>query len=125
MANKKKSVTKRAPDTLEFELIVKEFGGGVQVRHHPSIMPNETAKLACEFVSRWGMVASITDGEDSSGRQKLRLATPEEVVERAVTIAESLMDRLNDNGHLQKLPSLGEVHAFELNMKKHKGALNV
>jgi len=51
-------------------------------------MASPEAAFACALVERWGMIASIADGEDSAGRSRLRLATPEELVERALAIAE-------------------------------------
>lgn len=50
---------------------------------------NFQAKLALQFISRWGMIAGIDDGEDSSGRAKSRLLSPEEVVKRAFDTAEA------------------------------------
>jgi hypothetical protein len=44
-------------------------------------------KIVIDLITRWGMVAAMPDGEDSAGRQKLRLMTPEELVERAVESA--------------------------------------
>lgn len=49
------------------------------------------AKMAHDFIERWGMVLAMDDGEDSAGRHKIRLATPEELVSRAFTIAELFM----------------------------------
>lgn len=44
---------------------------------------DERATMAYKLIERWGMVAATPDGEDSAGRSKLRLCTPDEMVERA------------------------------------------
>lgn len=45
------------------------------------------AQIAFALIERWGMIAAMPDGEDSAGRQKFRLQTPEELVARAFTVA--------------------------------------
>lgn len=50
-------------------------------------------RLATALVEKWGMVLGMEDGEDSSGRHKLRLATPGEVVDRAVATTKVLIAR--------------------------------
>lgn len=77
--------------TTEIEIVKPD-----RYEKHPSIRKHETelleleAKVTLEFVTKWGMVAGMPDGEDSSGRAKQRLATPEEVVDRACTVTELL-----------------------------------
>lgn len=57
----------------------------------PKIVPLEVqdpiVTLAISMIERWGMIAGVEAGEDSAGRAKIRLATPEELVERAFTTA--------------------------------------
>lgn len=48
------------------------------------------ATVATELVSHLAIVAAMPDGEDSKGRQKLRLLTPKEVAKRAFEIASEL-----------------------------------
>jgi hypothetical protein len=48
---------------------------------------NTEATYAMHLAERFALISAEDDGEDSAGRQKLRLATPEEVVERACNIA--------------------------------------
>ena len=52
------------------------------------------ARIVIEMVSRWGMVAGTPDGEDSKGRSKLRLATEQELVDRAFKIADAMFNEL-------------------------------
>ena len=52
------------------------------------------SRIIVEMISRWGMVAGIPDGEDSSGRSKLRLSTEEELVNRAFKISDLMFNEL-------------------------------
>lgn len=54
--------------------------------HDDEIIQPE-ACLAFDLIQKWGLVAGVPDGEDSSGRTKPRLQTPEELVERAFAAA--------------------------------------
>lgn len=71
-----------------------------QVHHNETAVTNFVAATAAEMVNRWGMVAAEPAGEDSAGRAKLRLATPAELVDRAVRVAELLFDELVKRGHV-------------------------
>jgi hypothetical protein len=57
---------------------------------------NAEAAYAMHLAERFALIAADNDGEDSAGRQKLRLATPKEVVERACKIAELMFVALRD-----------------------------
>jgi hypothetical protein len=63
-----------------------------KITYHP------TAKIAIEMAQRWGMVAAIPDGEDTAGRQKLRLMTPAELAQRAVATTLALVIELTAKG---------------------------
>ena len=63
------------------------------------------AWIAATLVEKWGMVQAYADGEDSAGLQKMRLATPEEVVDRAFACAELLMEVARRRGHVHVAPS--------------------
>lgn len=56
------------------------------------------AGCALHFVEKWGAISAVPDGEDSSGRQKLRLQTPAELVERATETAALLYSKLRELG---------------------------
>ena len=70
------------------------------------------AEIALEMITKWGMVAGIPEGEDSSGRSKLRIATPEEVVNRACAATEIAMKAFRDRGWVLTLPDLQEVNSM-------------
>lgn len=71
---------------------------------------NQEAKLAADLIERWGLVAAMPDGEDSAGRAKLRLPTADELVTRAMFIAERLWAMARERGHIVTLPDLNEVN---------------
>ena len=60
------------------------------------------SEMAMRIVERWAMVCAEPDGEDSAGRAKLRLLSPELVVDRALAVSDLLVDRLADNGWITK-----------------------
>ena len=68
-------------------------------------------ELALALLERWGMVAATDDGEDSTGRSKLALLRPEQVVERAFTVAHLAIKELDARGLFATLPDLNEVNA--------------
>lgn len=76
---------------------------------HESVQPDAVARVACALLEKWGMVAAVEDGEDSAGRQKLRLMSPEELVKRAFDTAEGFMAMARDTDHLLILPPIEEV----------------
>ncbi len=71
-------------------------------REHPEL----EARIAIEFVTKWGMVAALPDGEDSSGRQKLRMHRPAEMVDRAIECAGLLAEVLRKRGWMHITPSM-------------------
>lgn len=74
-------------------------------------VPENEAKFAMSMIERWGMVAGIEDGEDGAKRQKLRLATPEELVKRAFEVASITFKTIRDEGLMHITPDLpGQLH---------------
>lgn len=99
--------------------IVDAFDGNVQFRlgdkyanerEYIDIHDREylglTGSLAVRLVEQYGIVAGRFDGEDSSGRRALTQQEPAEVVERAVTIAELMIAKLRERGHVALMPAL-------------------
>ena len=70
---------------------------------------NQRARFAASFIERWGAVAAIPDGEDSSGRQALRMMTPQELVNRACETADLLFAGLIKAGWAVEVPEAEEV----------------
>lgn len=73
---------------MSFEFERKKRFGDEEVVIVKREINKPIADLAAAFIERWGMVAGRPDGEDSSGRAKLALLTPEEVIDRACKTAE-------------------------------------
>lgn len=62
------------------------------------------AQLALELCKHFSTLVSEYNGEDSSGRQKLRMMTPAEVTLRACAIADILFDEFTERGWVVKIP---------------------
>lgn len=73
-------------------------------------MLTDVGEIAGKFIERWAMVCATPDGEDSAGRQKLRLQTVEETVSRAFAMAEAFIEMARERGHTIALPSYEEVY---------------
>jgi hypothetical protein len=81
---------------------------GLRDRSEPMVFQkrvgNERTLIAKEMVLRWGMAAAVENGEDSAGRQRIRTATPEELVQRACNTAELLVAEFERRGWYLDLP---------------------
>lgn len=73
---------------------------------------NYEARLSAALVERWGIVAAEQDGEDSTGRAKLRRMTPVEVVTAACDTAGLLVAEFRKRGWMIQLPTLEEARAM-------------
>jgi hypothetical protein len=51
--------------------------------------------LAASMIEKWGMIAAVEDGEDTRGRQKLRMLSPTELVNRAFETSELFANRVD------------------------------
>lgn len=67
--------------------------------------PGQEAQFVLHLIEKWGMVAGDDGGEDSAGRAKLRLQTPEEVVARAMQTAEAAFRTLREHGWIAPMPA--------------------
>lgn len=65
------------------------------------VITTREAQAVLVFLERWGMVQGMDGGEDSAGRQRMKLMPPEEVVDRAVAVAELAFARLREKGWIQ------------------------
>jgi hypothetical protein len=80
-------------------------------KKRPEFIPRLAADAVAELAQRLAASTAahvVPDGETSSGDQKYRLLTPEEVVERAVAIAELTFQRLIEQGYALTLPPYSE-----------------
>lgn len=58
--------------------------------------------LALEFVEKWGMVQGIDGGEDSAGRARLSLMPIDDVISRAVHMADGIVSALEEAGWIRE-----------------------
>ena len=99
------SDTKRKP---EITAARSHASGGVVFTVHQPEMLGPNGVFCARLVEKWGMVAGETDGEDSAGRQKFRLQTPQEVVDRAVAVTKIFAERMTLEGWSLPLPTQEE-----------------
>lgn len=84
-------------------------GPPVQVMMHHREMPDERARFALACIERWGMISCQTDGEDTAGRQKVRLMTSDEIVSRACEVSELAFEAFQRRGWLAEIPSYADL----------------
>lgn len=63
------------------------------------------AEIALHLIQHFGSIAGKIEGEDSSGRAKLLLQEPQELVDRCFLIAELFVQQAEEKG-LLKTPSI-------------------
>lgn len=80
----------------------EEYRNGYQLQHNR--IPGVRAQYAMEIAKHIGIALATPDGEDSSGRQKLRQLTPGEVAHRACEISEAIFSHFDDRGWILDLP---------------------
>jgi hypothetical protein len=71
---------------------------------HVSAIPTPVGELAISLAKQLAIATGIEDGEDSSGRSKLRLLTPTEAATRACNIADAMYTEFASRGWLTALP---------------------
>jgi hypothetical protein len=81
-----------------------------RVLHHITESPTSEARFAMAILERWAMVSAREDGEDSSGRQKLRLLPVEEVVNRACDIAETAYGVFRARDWMLTVPTIEDIN---------------
>jgi hypothetical protein len=93
-----------------------DMGGGIKrpaMTVHQTEVACDTARMAFELISRWGMVAATPAGEDSAGRQRLRLQTPSELVDRAFVVADLAFHEARRRGLMVRTPVAELMRARE------------
>ncbi len=111
--------------STEVKIHMNEYGDRPEVRINERERAGLEANLAFAFIEKWGMVAANDGGEDSAGRQKLRLSDPDEVVKRAFEMAALAMSVARDAGLLVTLPTFAEIDAVAAQHKAEKEAKKV
>lgn len=62
------------------------------------------------LIERFGVIAAKTEGEDTSGRAKLELLSPEEVVKRAAKMADLAVNEIEIRGWKDHLPHPDQLY---------------
>lgn len=75
------------------------------------VIPDLRARIALDIARHCSMVAAVEDGEDTTGRQKMRLLTPSEVANRAVDIANFMYERFETLEWLAEAPIMPDEAA--------------
>jgi hypothetical protein len=91
--------------------IRQQYSGDKEVAMFLKQTVTEEGKMVFALLEKWGMVAAMDDGEDSTGRHKVRLASVEEVVGRAFAVTRLFMLKAEEFGYIMKLPDLNEINA--------------
>lgn len=62
------------------------------------------AHIALHLLMSWGMVQGKDGGEDSAGRSRFDLMTPEEAAKRAADLSEAITSEIEERGWLASEP---------------------
>lgn len=73
--------------------------------------PNPEARFALAIMERWAMVQGKDSGEDSAGRAKIDLMPVENVIERALEIADGAYKAIRAKDWMIAVPTLDELQA--------------
>lgn len=104
---------------LETKVRVRGYEGGQVMTNDTDHLETE-ARLALAMIEHWGQVAGVPDGETATGYPKLRLATPEELVDRAFNCARLGMERARAEGLVHNGPTLADIEKAESENKAHQ-----
>jgi hypothetical protein len=85
------------------------FNSPPTVAFNEAFMADQEGRMAMALIERWGMIAGKTDGQDETGRAKLELLSPEEVVDRAFETAHLAFKALHDRGLMIPVPTFEEI----------------
>lgn len=94
---------------IPIELRTSDRFDGTRMIIHERRTCSMEARMATIMLEKWGMVAAAPDGEDSAGRSKLHLSTPEELVTRACNTAAAAVAEFERRGWLVDVPSYDEL----------------
>lgn len=84
-----------------------DSGSGIMV--HETEYLDQRARTAVSFVEKWGMALCEFDGEDSAGRQKMKVASCDSVVKRACEMTDLLFYEFRNRGWITDMPTYAEV----------------
>jgi hypothetical protein len=77
--------------------------GGVVA--HAAFQPDPRAGFAMQIIERFALIAATPDGEDSAGRQAMRLREPAEIASFASRVADAAFKEFQERGWLLAMPA--------------------
>ena len=95
--------------TLQYKIGNQYSNSRKDLMVHETEMLELEASFACDMMKHLGIVACKSGGEDTSGRQKLALLTPVEVVDRALAISQYAFEKFREKGLVAVVPDISEV----------------
>ncbi len=91
------------------QIVLSSGFDGIKTIIHYRQLPNQCASFAMELLRVHSGITSQADGEDSTGRSKLRREIPAEAVKYACEIAALAFNEFKDRGWLIPLPDWKET----------------
>ena len=82
----------------------ERFGGETEILVCNTKACGLQAQLALSLLERWGLIATEPDGEDSAGRQRMKLLGVADMVTRACDTAEAMYAEFEKRDWLLALP---------------------
>jgi hypothetical protein len=104
--------------------IKRSYGEPATIMTHERFMLTIEARFAMALIERWGLVAAQEDGEDSAGRQKVRLSSIKDVVDRAANTAALAIKEFSDRGWMVDVPSYDDVTKLANDRRKSEKDTN-
>lgn len=96
-------------DLLDLHAIRGGYGQPALAVGHERIILDFRARFAMECITRWAMISAVADGEDSSGRARVRRMTPDEITDHACACAEQAFLAFKAKGWLADVPPYADL----------------
>lgn len=114
--DRKRSKVVTSTDFVDVAVRKPLYGEPVFIAVHGKTVCSPEMSFVLDCIKAWGLVGAVEDGESSDGRQKLRLHTTAEVVERAFSLAEMAFAQGAQRGWAVMMPSYEDMEreAYEL-----------
>lgn len=99
-------------EAMEVQVVRSGYGQPkypIHVAIHDRLAPDARARFALACVERWAMIAGQADGEDSTGRQKGRRMTPDELADHACQCTEKIFAAIEARGWIAHVPAFADL----------------
>lgn len=83
---------------------VPGYRGETDIKICHTVIGNQEAEFARAMMKHLAIGTADIDGEDSAGRQKCRLMTPSEIVQRACDISQAAFAEFEKRGWMLAVP---------------------